>query len=149
MNTTADFGSVSTATMRPEDLIPAFLDCLNDLDEDRCAAILAEYPEYNNEDFYDTDDAQWLLEGLFDALDEYAPPFSYFGAHEGDGADYGFWPAIDALEDAARYGEVLKIDAGDDWPDDIDDDIEYVAEITDHGNITLFDRDHNEIWSIV
>jgi hypothetical protein len=33
----------------------------------------------------------YLLEGLFDALNEIAPTGCSFGASEGDGASYGFW----------------------------------------------------------
>jgi hypothetical protein len=33
-----------------------------------------------------------IYEVLFDALDAIAPDDAYFGASEGDGADFGFWP---------------------------------------------------------
>ena len=32
-----------------------------------------------------------LINDLIDALQEFAPPGHTFGAHEGDGADFGFW----------------------------------------------------------
>jgi hypothetical protein len=34
-----------------------------------------------------------LLERLFDEMQTIAPEGHYFGAHEGDGSDFGFWPA--------------------------------------------------------
>ena len=36
--------------------------------------------------------ASELIDELADALQAYAPAGAYFGSHEGDGADFGFWP---------------------------------------------------------
>ena len=36
--------------------------------------------------------AAGVVDALIDALDDYAPDGCSFGAHEGDGADFGFWP---------------------------------------------------------
>ena len=45
---------------------------------------------------------------------------------------------------------VIKIDAGDEWPDPMDPSINYVMEVTDHGNVTLYGaHDHAEVWSCV
>ena len=32
------------------------------------------------------------ISDVLDALDECAPEGCYFGPHEGDGSDFGFWP---------------------------------------------------------
>ncbi len=86
------YGSVSTCTMRSEDLVPAFMDCLMDLDIGTATMIEKEYPEmFGDDPDYGSDDADELLEALFDALDACAPEGHYFGAHPGDGSDYGFW----------------------------------------------------------
>jgi hypothetical protein len=41
--------------------------------------------------WWSSEDAQFLLESLFDELDAHAPEGYYFGAHPGDGSDYGYW----------------------------------------------------------
>ena len=46
---------------------------------------------YKEADWWNSDDAAGLLESLFDTLDSYSPEGYYFGAHLGDGSDYGFW----------------------------------------------------------
>lgn len=48
---------------------------------------------------HDTQEADDVLADLFGALEEFAPPYCTFGAHEGDGADYGFWPCQDTFQE--------------------------------------------------
>jgi hypothetical protein len=98
----AEIGSVSHGTMRTEDLIPVFVEALDDLKESeslsdspnkeryaRLDRMLGEIEQrMEREDYHCSEDAEHDLESLFEALNEYAPPFCYFGAHEGDGADY-------------------------------------------------------------
>ncbi|HLU25426.1 MAG TPA: hypothetical protein VKZ58_06930 [Longimicrobiales bacterium] len=109
---------VSEGTLRPEDLIPAFIHALKErLDEvEPQGHDTAHTRRYIREieerietipDYYETADSGWDLVGLSDALNDYAPEGMYFGAHEGDGALYGFWPiepAEDEEEGAAIYG---------------------------------------------
>jgi hypothetical protein len=158
----ADIGSVSHGTMRTEDLIPAFVERLDDLKQ---AESLSDSPDkerygrldnmlsateqrMEREDYYASEDAVCDLEALFEALNEFSPPFCYFGAHEGDGSDYGFWLSDDAIEDAIHDGEIVKVDAGDEWPEDLS--AGYVLEVNDHGNMALYDaQDRQEQWSIV
>lgn len=91
--------SVISSTLRAQDLVPAFLE------------VIKETPEYiqimqtNNwilnvifEPFSDNDErwedeymTYFLNEELFDTLNNYAPEGYYFGAHEGNGSDFGYW----------------------------------------------------------
>jgi len=94
-------GSISHGTMRPEDLIPTFLDKLEGLDACMAARVTFFYrlSHGNIEDWAAwaedrPDEAVWLLEELFDTLQEYAPEGHYFGAHPRDGPDYGYWRPI-------------------------------------------------------
>ena len=96
-------GSVSHGTMRNEDLIPDFLWELDRVDTARANGIREDYADIldaMNDDDFDvfTDDMQDaasdLVNTLFDALNEYCPDDCYFGAHPGDGSDYGCWPIV-------------------------------------------------------
>lgn len=95
--------SLSHATMRPEDLIPCFIDVIRDIARDESGIILKidtlEMDMENTEDYYETENADWDLETLFDILDDLAPEGYYFGAHPGDGSDYGFWQVEDYEEE--------------------------------------------------
>ena len=154
---TVEIGTVSHGTMRAEDLIPTFACILERENPAMLETIRAEYAdtfaEMDSDDFdgfEDYETANWLLESLFDAMDVISPPYCYFGASEGDGADYGFWPSIDSLEDSARVSDgVIKVNDGDEWPI-FGDDIDYIMSVSDHGNVTLYDsRTRKEIWSVV
>jgi len=96
MKNAAKLGSVSFGTMRAEDLIPCFLDelkLLSDSDDvDTLTTGIEERME--GEGYFESEDAGCDLDALFDALDGYAPSGAYFGAHPGDGADYGFWAEV-------------------------------------------------------
>lgn len=158
----ADMGSISHGTMREEDLIPAFIEVLDDLKESeslsdspnkerytRLDNILSEIESgMERDNYYDSENASYDLDTLFEALDEYASPFCFFGANEDDGADYGFWLSCYAIQDAIHDGEIVNVDAGDEWPEDMSAD--YVLEVNDHGNMTLFDaKTQQELWSVV
>lgn len=104
---TAEPGAVSSDTMRPRDLIPKFLCKLDCLDQTACNKIEQKYKhlfhkiplDENTQDTLSDDDhheINYLLEELFDTLDEYAPDNHYFGAHPDDGACYGFWKVEDS-----------------------------------------------------
>jgi hypothetical protein len=92
-------GTISHGTMRPQDLIPAFLDALSIVNPEGYEQYLlmpfGPIPSYamedDDSDWWESEDCVWTLEGLFDALDECADEGYYFGAHPGDGSDYGFW----------------------------------------------------------
>lgn len=101
MKTTTASGSLISATMRPEDLIPALLRearALSNQPEERTqlAEIKTRMRELTN--YYTTEDADLDLEQLFDLLNEAAPAGYYFGSHPGDGSDYGFWQHEDAYD---------------------------------------------------
>lgn len=107
-------GTVIAGTLRPEDLIPAFLEALDERIEAATFEPGADHPlrvqavdalqsrlgdlERRSEapGYYDTEDPMWDLEWLQEQLNEYAPEGYRFGAHEGDGADFGFWPVEDS-----------------------------------------------------
>lgn len=91
-------GTVISATLRPKDLIPAFIA------EARARGIAESELEsiarrMKDPDYYSlSDDVYWDLETLYDILNDVAPEGTYFGANEGDGSDFGFWP-LPAEED--------------------------------------------------
>jgi len=147
-------GTISHGTLRTEDLLEAFTSELESLarQEPQNFEHLRLAFEVRTEYLPDEelpDDAHEMRAQLEDALQEYAPPFVYFGSHPGDGADFGFWPDHDALEDAARdQGAVHDADGYAYLEDD-----NVWLHINDHGNIALLTNNDGqpgeEIWSVV
>lgn len=110
-------GTISEATMRPEDLIPAFLSELEAIAAVGSSVGLEaqEYLQRIRRDYAldlmrleegrelivtdrDMRMVPELVSDLFDALDALSPAGFYFGAHIGNGSDYGYWP-VEFLED--------------------------------------------------
>jgi hypothetical protein len=109
-------GSISTGTLRTEDLLPAFIEAIGrlggTLPSDLECVNHMEYtalPSYDHVgviddsiDFWQSDEAAWDWEALTTVLEYLCPPFVYFGTLEGDGADFGFWVNAEALGEAIR-----------------------------------------------
>ena len=163
-------GSISSGTMRPEDLIPAFLAELEwHSGKTRQSPVSAKSRAAHRrlvreigkrmeaDGYYESEDVDSDLESLFDALGEYAAPYFYFGAHPGDGADYGFWLSeswdedfIDDADGLTRDDNVSSLKVSDlaDVPKWFRGE---VAIVTDHGNVTLgvqTSRGFREIWRV-
>ena len=102
----ASLGSISHGTLRTEDLLETFASEL----EHHVKRNL----DYSSRDAHmqlvgaagwidpESDNASELVNDLQDALQEYAAPYTYFGAHEGDGSDFGFWPCMEQVEELPR-----------------------------------------------
>ena len=147
-------GTVSAGTLRTEDLLYTFAPELliqqnhkpSDLTNE-AFRLLGMGVEWTDEQ---EEEAEEIVNELIDALNEYCPPFVYFGSHPGDGADFGFWPDIESIEEALRYAE-----------DTDDDEVKYLpadglspadgllVHVSDHGNILVMDMYRNELWSCV
>lgn len=143
---TATIGSVSSGTMRTEDLIPEFAWHLRQLVEgDEHAGLLKEAAEWGDDADTDGDD---ILSELFDALDEASPPYCYFGARPGDGSDYGWWVEEELFDDR-HYFDGLRVGDLSDLPDDYEGE---VLVVNDRGNAALYvaaKGELREVWSVV
>ena len=90
--------SVIQATMRPQDLIPAFLEVIKNTPEydqimisnSPIVSLICD-PTVEDEKWNNEDVSYFLHEQLWDVLNSYAPDGYYFGSHIGDGSDYGYW----------------------------------------------------------
>ena len=161
----ASFGSVSTATLLTSELLDTFHDELewqlnrqertadNRDDIDRLHDVhgrIADECWNDNGDMIDDDDTlESALEELFDALDEFSPEYGYFGSHVGDGADFGYWPSWDSINESVCDGSILKVDDTGDVPGDYSGE---VLHVNDHGNATLYVSENgelSEVWGIV
>ena len=127
-----EIGSLIHATLRSEDLLPAFLHALEDYKHPKAGAFNSELIELgfgysqcgvcglgNREEWpeaFDDDMASEIISDMMAALNELAPDGFYFGAHEGDGSDFGFWPlsewSVSNVENAKHFG-ILELESGE------------------------------------
>lgn len=91
-----------------------------------------------------------LRVSLEDALNWWTPEYMYFGAHSGNGSDFGFWPDFDSLEEAVREKEVLKVSDMSEVPSDYEG---HIMHVNDHGNVSLYRTRivivHDLLWDCV
>lgn len=158
-----NLGSVSSGNMNPEYLIPVLLSELESQKplhrphrklareiNQRIGAsetIDAESGQARD-NYYESDDADYDLEALFEALGEYCLPYFYFGAHPGDGADYGYWLSEDFRE-SFEYDGGLVVNHTSEIPTGYTGE---VLHVNDHGNMTLYycsRGKRREVWAIV
>ena len=121
-------GSISTGTLRPEDLLPRFMGALEEL----TGTIEERYDEDN-------------MDELIDDLNNACPPFVYFGTLEGDGADFGFWPDMDGFNESRRLDGNYQGNPEEVWH--VAENV--ISHVSDHGNVTVMDMERNVIWSVV
>ena len=143
-------GSISTGTLRQQDLLAAFLPYLNKESEhaQEAQAVLERIttdtwpPGIDNLEQYLTEfNTSELLDIIMDELQELCPPFVYFGTLEGDGADFGFWPDWDALGD---IGAQCVCDICEHQL------LEYeIIVVKTKEAYTVMDMERNVLWSVV
>ena len=147
----ASVGSISHGTHRASDLIDAYAYELGRFKHNEgdgrltvqetvlladCDAWLEANAELEGETY---DQAEELLEDLCEALESRAPAYCYFGSHEGDGSDFGFWPCMGQINDLPRVEHSDEAKAlGEDC-----------AFVNDHGNVTVYGGDGSVILELV
>lgn len=102
---TCEPGTVSEGTLQTEDLLESFADALEWAVQDNAEHWCGRQEQRDGflnlvENARECDggedsphDPEELVEELTEALGYFAPAGYYFGAHPGDGADFGFWPS--------------------------------------------------------
>lgn len=143
MTYTATIGSISHGTLRTVDLLEAFAGELDRLESERddVAEARAVLTLHNAGWLFieNSGEAIELMQALQDALNEFAPPYCYFGTMEGDGSDFGFWPSMEAIDELPRVNDPADVEA-------MGEDCVFV---NDHGNVTVYGADGIAIWDIV
>ena len=146
----ATVGSISHGTLKIDDLLEAFgwelqhiegataehLALANEARQLAHAYTFADSDETEDE----ADRANDLVDKLTEALNELAPAYCYFSAHEGDGSDFGFWPSMEAIEELPRVSDPSEVEKhlGEDC-----------AFVNDHGNVTVYSANGAVILELV
>jgi hypothetical protein len=145
----ATIGTIVSATLRLEDLLPAFITELEYLQtrnggflslpenfpfRDSIARAIGEAQDCFDDGGEtirpDMEDAAADLvnETLPDLISAFSPPYCSFHAHPGDGSDFGHWPDMEAIE-------WLPVVEDSDEAKELGDDCKSV---NCHGNVTVY-----------
>jgi hypothetical protein len=84
---------------------------------------------------------QSIFDEAYAVLQGYAPPFCHVGMCEVDGSSLGVWFSREDFDSACWDGEVMKISDLSELDDMSADDVagyDYIAVISDHGNVALY-----------
>ncbi len=137
---TFQLGSISTGTLKTEDLLPIFVA--------EATARGVRFIDGAGNHFLTNEPGGRntpTLDLLTEALNNLCPPFVYFGIHPGNGADFGFWPDWDDLEERCspnasyRNGEEWAfVDCIVHWPQPFGDNL-----------VIVMNLDRNVLWSTV
>ena len=144
--------------MRTEDVLPPCMAELDDLKEeislstdkrsdwvDEVDSTLRRIERrMKNPDYFGSVESDEDLSWIFDTLCAEAPDYMYFGAHEGDGSDYGWWIDSDAIM-SYRVPTVHEL------PEQNDEGDNHILVVSDYGNATLYawTTGWKECWAAV
>lgn len=153
----ATVGSISHGTLRNEDLLDTFaseleyhvqrnkpelkgrLRDLGQLIRLARKAIANEALTEADQSKTDDIDSPELVNDLIDAIETFSPPYCYFGTHEGDGSDFGFWPSMDAIDELPKVSD----------PNEVENMGEDCVYVNDHGNVTVYGADGSVLIDFV
>jgi hypothetical protein len=155
----ASIGSISHGTLRTADLLEAFAGELEyqvhrnakewrsdngrkQLDAflkliGEVSELIDEASEIDPED----NEAMDIVAELQDALEYFSLPYCYFGTHEGDGSDFGYWPCMDQIAELPKVNDPADVPEGGTGED--------CVFVNDHGNVRVYGADGSIILEIV
>ena len=151
--TTLPLGTISSGTLRLEDLIPALASALADLRLTRTErkivneALAYDFEQEPTDGDLDRTEQDDLYDELTRIAEAHCPDYTYFGSLEGDGAEIGVWPSVGEFD----MGLPTKVYDTADLAD-IPSNQSHALHVNDHGNTTLYRRAGRrwiEVWAVV
>jgi hypothetical protein len=163
----ASIGSISHGTLRLEDLLPAYISHAEHLQltngdylaspenfalRDALTKLVGEAQDCFSDDgetlHPDGEEiANYLVcEDFPNMFDQFAPPYCYFGTHEGDGSDFGYWPSMEQIEELPKISDNSEETVTAELFNHSGSDICYV---NDHGNVTVYGGDGSVLLELV
>ena len=138
MNQTISIGTLISGTLQPEALRYTFAREL------RRVGVLTNHVALLRSAYFENltdhpEGAADIVNDLIDALNEYAPSHTYFGAIEGDGSDFGWWGVTEYDCETVRIDDENVIDI----------ECNIHIHTHDHGNTTVSELRGDVLWSAV